>query len=99
MQSFVLVEITAQTCTSILAGTANLDPFIVTAASDLTQVARRVFCEMLRHLNRFLFVKHRLAPGLMKDHGQQARASENFAGPVYFETPRPELTVHFKKLS
>ena len=23
-----------------------------------------------------------LAPGLMKDHGQQARASENFAGPV-----------------
>ena len=27
--------------------------------------------------------------GLMKDHGQQARASENFAGPVDFETPRP----------
>ena len=25
----------------------------------------------------------------MKDHGQQARASENFAGPVDFETPRP----------
>ena len=24
----------------------------------------------------------------MKDHGQQARASENFAGPVDFETPR-----------
>ena len=25
----------------------------------------------------------------MKDHGQQARASENFAGRVDFETPRP----------
>ena len=33
--------------------------------------------------------------GLMKDHGQQARASENFAGPVDFETPRPDLPVHF----
>ena len=31
----------------------------------------------------------------MKDHGQQARASENFAGPVDFETPRPDLPVHF----
>ena len=31
--------------------------------------------------------------GLMKDHGQQARASENFAGPVDFETPRPDLPV------
>ena len=31
----------------------------------------------------------------MKDHGQQARASENFAGPVDFETPRPNLPVHF----
>ena len=31
--------------------------------------------------------------GLMKDHGQQA--SENFAGPVDFETPRPDLPVHF----
>ena len=30
-------------------------------------------------------------PGLMKDHDQQARASENFAGPVDFETPRPDL--------
>ena len=28
-------------------------------------------------------------------HGQQARASENFAGPVDFETPRPDLPVHF----
>ena len=27
----------------------------------------------------------------MKDHGQQARASENFTGPVDFETPRPDL--------
>ena len=36
-----------------------------------------------------------LYPGLMKDHGQQARASENFAGPVDFETPRPDLPVHF----
>ena len=35
------------------------------------------------------------SPGLMKDHGQQARASENFAGPVDFETPRPDLPVHF----
>ena len=37
----------------------------------------------------------------MKDHGQQARASENFAGPVDldFETPRPDLPVHFFKLS
>ena len=34
-------------------------------------------------------------PGLMKDHGQQARASENFAGPVDFETPRPDMPVHF----
>ena len=34
-------------------------------------------------------------PGLMKDHGQQARASENFAGPVDFETPRPDLPAHF----
>ena len=25
--------------------------------------------------------------GLMKDHGQQARSSENLAGPVDFETP------------
>ena len=33
--------------------------------------------------------------GLMKDHGQQARASENFAGPVDFETPRADLPVHF----
>ena len=31
----------------------------------------------------------------MKDHGQQARASENFAGSVDFETPRPDLQVHF----
>ena len=31
----------------------------------------------------------------MKDHGQQARVSENFAGPVDFETPRPALPVHF----
>ena len=31
--------------------------------------------------------------GLMKDHGHQARASENFAGPVDFETPRPDLPV------
>ena len=31
----------------------------------------------------------------MNDHGQQARASENFAGPVDFETPRPDLPVHF----
>ena len=31
----------------------------------------------------------------MKDHGQQARASENIAGPVDFETPRPDLPVHF----
>ena len=31
----------------------------------------------------------------MKDHGQQARASENLAGPVDFETPRPYLPVHF----
>merc|ERR1719239_1335114 len=36
-----------------------------------------------------------LTSGLMKDHGQQARASENFAGPVDFETPRPDLPVHF----
>ena len=36
-----------------------------------------------------------LRPGLMKDHGQQARASENVAGPVDFETPRPDLPVHF----
>ena len=33
--------------------------------------------------------------GLTKDHGQQARASENSAGPVDFETPRPDLPVHF----
>ena len=31
----------------------------------------------------------------MKYHGQQARASENFAGSVDFETPRPDLPVHF----
>ena len=36
-----------------------------------------------------------LRAGLMKDHGQQVRASENFAGPVDFETPRPDLPVHF----
>ena len=36
-----------------------------------------------------------LQPGLMKDHDQQARATENFAGPVDFETPRPDLPVHF----
>ena len=35
-----------------------------------------------------------LKPGLMKDHGQQARASKNFARPVDFETPRPDLPVH-----
>ena len=33
--------------------------------------------------------------GLMKDHNQQARACENFAGPVDFEIPRSDLTVHF----
>ena len=32
--------------------------------------------------------------GLMKDHGQQARASENFAGPVDFERSRPDLPFH-----
>ena len=31
----------------------------------------------------------------MKDHDQQASASENFAGPIDFETPRPDLPVHF----
>ena len=31
----------------------------------------------------------------MKNHCQQARASENFAGPVDFETPRPDLPVRF----
>ena len=31
----------------------------------------------------------------MNDHDQQARASENFAGPVDFETLRPDLPVHF----
>ena len=31
----------------------------------------------------------------MKDQGKQARASENVAGPVDFETPRPDLPVHF----
>ena len=31
----------------------------------------------------------------MKDHGQQARVGENFAGPADFETPRPDLPVHF----
>ena len=36
----------------------------------------------------------RVNSGLLKDHGQQARASENFAGPVDFETPRPDLPVH-----
>ena len=36
-----------------------------------------------------------LQAGLMKDHGQQARAIENFAGPVDFETPRPDLPVYF----
>ena len=36
---------------------------------------------------------------LMKDHGQQARASENFAGPVDFETPRPNWPVDFFYLS
>ena len=36
-----------------------------------------------------------LCPGLMKDHGQQARVSVNFAEPVDFETPRPDLPVHF----
>ena len=29
----------------------------------------------------------------MKDHGQQTRPSENFAGPVDFETPRPDCTT------
>ena len=29
----------------------------------------------------------------MKDHGQQARAIGNFAWPVDFETPRPDLPV------
>ena len=36
-----------------------------------------------------------LQPGLMKDHGQLARPSDNFAGPVDFETPRPDWPVHF----
>ena len=36
-----------------------------------------------------------MGTGLIKDHGQQARASENFAGPVDFETPRRDLPVHF----
>ena len=52
-----------------------------------------------------VYVKHGCKPqpltdkcthsGLMKDHGQQARASENFAGPEDFETPWPDLPVHF----
>ena len=36
-----------------------------------------------------------LKAGLMKDNGQPVRDSENFAGPVDFETPRPDLPVHF----
>ena len=32
----------------------------------------------------------------MKDHSQEARASENFAGPLDFETPRTDLPVHKK---
>ena len=35
--------------------------------------------------------------GLMKDHGQQARASVNFAGPVDFETTRPDLPAQSLK--
>ena len=35
--------------------------------------------------------------GLMKDHGQLTRASENFAGPVDYETLRPDWSVHFLK--
>ena len=31
----------------------------------------------------------------MKDHGQHARASENFVRPVDFVTPRPDLPVNF----
>ena len=31
----------------------------------------------------------------MKDKGQLVRASENFAGPVDFETPRPDWPVQF----
>ena len=34
-----------------------------------------------------------LQTGLMKNHDQQVRASEHFAGPVEFETPRPDLPV------
>ena len=33
----------------------------------------------------------------MKDYGHQARASENFAGPVDFETPRLETIVEYKQ--
>ena len=39
-------------------------------------------------------VKDVLSSGLMKDRGQLARARENFAGPVDFETPRPDWPVH-----
>ena len=35
-----------------------------------------------------------LYPGLIKDHGQQARASENFAGPVDFENLQAQQNFH-----
>ena len=44
---------------------------------------------------RLLSTASSTQPGLMKDHGQQARASENFAGPVDFETPRPDFNQGF----
>ena len=31
----------------------------------------------------------------MKDHGQQARACEHFAGPVDFETPQAQQNFHW----
>ena len=45
--------------------------------------------------SRYSALSDTFGAGLMKDHGQQARVSENFAGPVDFETPRPDLPVHF----
>ena len=37
--------------------------------------------------------------GLMKDHNHQARASENFAGTVDFETIWLDLPVHLTRAS
>ena len=57
-----------------------------TSETSVKRAKLKIFIDLFKNLS--LVSDDRLKSGLMKDHGQQARASENFAGPIDFETPR-----------